>query len=183
MDFSDLARCRRMTRHFDPRPVPREVLGRVVATAATAPSAGKTEGVALRVLTSAAERARFWELASDEGWRATGRGSAGLLAAPVILLPIADPDAYVARYDRADKVASPLHGLSAADWPVPYWIVDASFAAMLVLLAAGDAGLGALFFQLHAPADVVLAGLGVATTRVVIGAIAIGYPAANSPEN
>jgi len=180
VEFADLARRRRMARRFDPRPVPRDVLVRVVAIAATAPSAGKTNGVELRVLESPDERARFWELASDREWRACGPKSSGLLAAPVIVVPIADPDAYVARYDRPDKVLSALSGLAASEWPVPYWIVDSSFMAMLVLLAAADAGLGALFFQLHAPAEDVLAGLGVPPTRVAIGAIAIGYPAEGS---
>jgi nitroreductase len=54
---------------------------------------------------------------------------------------------------------------------------------MLVLLAADDAGLGALFFRLHAPAQSVLTGLGLPEARVVIGAIALGHPASRPPTN
>ena len=49
------------------------------------------------------------------------------------------------RYAEPDKAATGL-GRSAAAWPVPYWTVDAAFAVMTLLLAAEDAGLGALFF-------------------------------------
>jgi nitroreductase len=183
VEFFDVARRRGMTRRFDPDPVPDEVLDRIVTTAGRAPSAGKTRGVELLVLRSSAERALFWELASGREWRAHGPGSAGLLAAPVIIVPVADPDAYVARYAQPDKTSTALSGLGASDWPVPYWIVDASFTAMLLLLAATDEGLGALFFQLHAPAGAVLAGFGLPTTRVLIGALALGRPASRPPAN
>jgi nitroreductase len=181
MEFFDLALRRRMTRRFDPRPIPDEALARLVAAGASAPTAGKTSGVELLVLKSPERRALFWDLASDRTWREDGHESAGVLAAPVIIVPVADPAAYVARYARPDKASSGLAGLTAGEWPVPYWVVDASFAAMLVLLAAADAGLGALFFQLHAPSEKVLAGLGLPATRVTIGALAIGHPAASAP--
>ena len=69
----------------------------------------------------------------------------GLLDAPVILLPFADPKAYVDRYAEPDKAATGL-GAGTDAWPAPYWTVDASMAVMTLLLAAEDAGLGALFF-------------------------------------
>ena len=183
VEFFDVALRRRMTRRFDPRPIPRDVLARIVAIAASAPSAGKSGGVELLVLESPDRRALFWELASDRAWRENGPESAGLLAAPVVIVPVADPEAYVARYARCDKESSGLHCLPADDWPVPYWTVDASFAAMLVLLAADDAGLGALFFRLHTPAQSLLTGLGLPENRVVIGAIAVGHPASRPPAN
>jgi nitroreductase len=43
-DFADVVRRRRMTRAFDKRPVPPELLTQVVDLAARAPSAGKTQG-------------------------------------------------------------------------------------------------------------------------------------------
>lgn len=172
-----------MTRRFDSCPIPSQVLGRIVATAASAPSAGKTNGVELLVLESPDRRTLFWDLASDPEWRGNPHESGGLRAAPVIIVPVTDPAAYVERYGRPDKASSTFYGLPAADWPVPYWVVDASFAAMLLLLAAADAGLGALFFHLHRPAESVLAGFDLPTSRVVIGAIALGYPASRPPAN
>jgi hypothetical protein len=60
---------------------------------------------------------------------------------------------------------------------VPYWLVDASFMVMLLLLAAADEGLGALFFRLHRDPGPMLASLGVPSGRQVIGAVALGYEA------
>jgi nitroreductase len=81
----------------------------------------------------------------------------------------------VARYAEPDKVATGL-GESADAWPVPYWTVDTSFAAMLMLLAAVDEGLGALFFGIFAGADELLRSLGVPETYSAIGTIALGWP-------
>ena len=63
----------------------------------------------------------------------------------MIALPLADPRAYVERYSEPDKKATGL-GAGAEAWPAPYWTVDASMSVMTMLLAAEDAGLGALFF-------------------------------------
>ena len=167
-----------MTRRFTSEPVAPRLLEDLLATALRAPSAGFTQGVDLIAMTDPDARARFWELATDARWRARGSSSSGLRAAPAILLPLADPDAYVRRYGEHDKRASLLAGRPASQWAVPYWIVDASFVVMQLLLAATDSGLGGLFFQLHADPDVVLEGLGAPRGRVAIGAVAIGHRAA-----
>jgi len=62
--------------------------------------------------------------------------------APVILLAYASAETYVERYGETDKADSGL-GAGAEAWPVPYWIGDAAFGVMTVLLGAVDAGLGA----------------------------------------
>jgi hypothetical protein len=56
---------------------------------------------------------------------------------------------------------------------------------MLILLAATNAGLGALFFRLHRETPPVLAEFGVPAGRIAIGAIALGWPidAANDAAN
>ena len=66
---------------------------------------------------------------------------------------------------------------AAEDWPAPYWLVDASFMVMLLLLAATDEGLGALFFRLHRDPGDLLAALGVPAGKEAIGAVALGYEA------
>ena len=165
-----------MTRRFSERRIEAGLLADVLGAARFAPSAGFSQGVELLALADPARRERFWELASEASWRRDGADAPGLLAAPVIVLPLADPLAYTSRYAQPDKAASSLSGLDEREWPVPYWLVDASFAAMLVLLAAGDAGLGGLFFQLHGQPAALLEGLGVPVGRVTIGALALGYP-------
>jgi nitroreductase len=167
-----------MTRSFDEGAIAAPTLRAVVAAGLHAPSAGSAQGVDFLVLEAASARRRFWELASDRAWRErVGGSAAGLLPAPAIVVPLADPRAYVARYASPDKAHSSLSGVSAAAWPVPYWLVDASFATMLVLLAATNAGLGALFFRLHGDAPALLAAFGVPEAVIPIGAITLGWPA------
>ncbi|MDA8292001.1 MAG: nitroreductase family protein [Actinomycetota bacterium] len=177
MELSEAISRRRMARRFTGEPVAPEVLDRMLSLCLDAPSAGFTQGVDLVVLEGAAARGRFWELATDARWRSSGPSADGLLAAPVVVVPVAEPDAYVRRYGEPDKSASGLAGVPARDWDVPYWQVDASFVVMQLLLAAEDSGLGALFFRLHAPSDAVLAGLGAPSRRVTIGAVALGHRA------
>jgi nitroreductase len=171
--FADLVRARRMTRSFLPRPVPAAVVDEMVALAARSPSAGKTQGWHLVVL-EGSDTAQFWDrtlpLAEREefAWQ-------GLLDAPVIALPFADPGAYLERYSRADKADAGL-GASTAAWPAPYWTIDTSFALMTLLLAAQDAGLGSLFFGVFSGEADLCADLGVPEHLQLLGAIALGYP-------
>lgn len=166
-----------MVRHFDDRPIGHEVLEVVLMSANRGPSAGFAQGVDMLVLTDSTRRKLFWELASQPHWRDHGADAPGLLKAPAIVVPVIDASAYVSRYAKKDKASSDLAGLSNDAWAVPYWTVDAAFSVMLMLLAATDNGLGALFFRLHADQGIVLSGLGVPRDRTTIGALAFGYEA------
>jgi nitroreductase len=84
---------------------------------------------------------------------------------------------YVDRYAEPDKVAAGL-GESRDAWPVPFWTIDTAFATMLLLLAAVDEGLGALFFGLFEQEAAVRATFGIPDTAEPIGVVALGYPAA-----
>lgn len=170
-----------MTRSFTDEPIGSDLLEAVLATAVRAPSAGFAQGVDLLVLAAPEARARFFELATDASWREDGARSKGLRAAPVIVLAICDPATYLRRYAEPDKALSGLAGAKAREWDVPYWLVDASFVVMQLLLAATDAGLGALFFRLHAPETSVLSGLGVPPGLTTIGAVALGHPGTHDP--
>lgn len=59
-------------------------------------------------------------------------------------------------------------------WPVPHWDIDTGMAAMLVLLTAVDAGLGAVFFGISDQATF-RETFGVPGELTAIGTIAIGY--------
>ncbi len=172
MDFSELVRARRMVRAFDPQRIDPEVLDRVLDAARRAPSAGNSQGWDFVVL-EGVDTAKFWDVTLPPERRATFRWQQ-LLDAPVVVLPLANRQAYLDRYAEADKAAT---GLASADrWPVPYWQVDTAFATMLLLLAAQDAGLGALFFGVFRGGDRLLANLGVPPGRDLIGAVALGRP-------
>ncbi|MCU1492042.1 MAG: nitroreductase family protein [Acidimicrobiaceae bacterium] len=174
IDLYEVLRRRRMTRSFAPDELDSAVLERMLDAARRVPSAGFTQGVDLLVLTEKVSRARFWELSSTAEWRSGSSQAAGLLAAPAIVLPLADPDAYVARYREQDKAGSRLSGISEESWPLPYWQLDAAFAALAILLAAESEGVGALVFALHDHAPAVLDAFGVPKGRQSVGAIALG---------
>ena len=177
-DFRDVVISRRMVRAFRPDPVPRAQLATLVDLASRSPSAGKTQGWSAVVLEGAAT-ARFWDATMSTETRSGFRWKF-LFDAPVIMLSFADPQAYLARYAEHDKSRSRL-GESLDAWPAPYWTIDASFATMTLLLAAQDAGLGALFFGVFQGETELRSQLGVPGHLQLIGAIALGYERTPSP--
>ncbi|GIJ44443.1 hypothetical protein Val02_13290 [Virgisporangium aliadipatigenens] len=189
MRFADVVRGRRMVRNYDPdRPVPPQVLDRLLDHAVRAPSAGFTQGWGFLVLTEPADRELFWAVTAD-------RGRTGWLErmsrAPVIVVPHGSREAYVDRYAQPDKFSSgPMpsgpeeragsagRGRAEVPWDVPYWYVDAGFASLLMLLGAVDEGLGACFFGIPAGnVDAYRAAFGVPAEFAPVGALTIGYPA------
>ena len=70
MEFSEIVRHRRMVRRFDRRPVPSEVVDRIVDVGRRAPSAGFSQGLELLVLDTTETVAEFWEITRDPefGW-------------------------------------------------------------------------------------------------------------------
>ena len=166
-------RRRRMTREFSTEPLDPQLVDDLVDTARRAPSAGYSQGVHFVVLTG--ERcAKFWQTTDAESWFAETQD--GVLLAPVIVLPFADPAAYTSRYTETDKAG---HGLEiAANWPVPFWLTDTAMAVQNLLLLVEARRLGALYFGIFRNADVLLADLGVPEGMLSVGAVAIGHRAA-----
>lgn len=163
-----------MCRSFLPDLVPGALLDRLVDLAVRSPSAGKAQGWHLVVL-EGEHTDRFWRHTFPPA-RRSGFRWPHLFDAPVIALPLADPQAYVDRYAEPDKASTGL-GAGPDAWPTPYWTVDASMAMMTLLLAAEDAGLGALLFAVFAGEAEVRAELGIPDHLQLLGAIALGWPA------
>ncbi|MEY2447185.1 MAG: hypothetical protein QOH79_661 [Acidimicrobiaceae bacterium] len=161
-----------MTRAFRPDPIPHDVLEAVVDAGRRAPSAGNSQGFSFVVLEGPSHTARYWDTTLPER---ESFGFPGLLAAPALVIVLAHPQAYVDRYAELDKADTGL-GEGAERWPVAYWTVDASFAAMLIQLAAIDAGLGVLFFGPFDHEAEVLRALGIPAAHQAIGTIALGWP-------
>jgi nitroreductase len=175
MEFQDVVRRRRMVRNFEERPVPHEVVERLLQNALHAPSAGFSQGWAFLVLEGEGQTGRFWDAVFPRE-RETFRW-AGMFKAPVIIVPLSHKDAYLDRYAEPDK------GWTDRDenrWPVPYWDIDTGFASLLMLLTAVDHSLGALFFGIFRP-EQFRSAFGVPDAYTPIGAIALGYPAADEP--
>jgi nitroreductase len=161
--------------------LPNELLETVLRAATRAPSAGFAQGVDLLVLTSESARERFWQVASDSDWRDRHGSALGLIAAPVIVVPVADPQAYAHRYAAEDKATTLLYQRDIENWSTPYWLIDAAYATMLILMAATAHEIGSLFFQLHGEHLNIARDLGIPAGRELIGAVALGYPAGAEP--
>ncbi|HEX7168639.1 MAG TPA: nitroreductase family protein [Acidimicrobiales bacterium] len=179
MEFQDVVRRRRMVRTFEDRPVPAEVVDRILDNAQRAPSAGFSQGWAFLVVEAAEDRERFWGATfPDRGARDRFRWD-GLFAAPLVVVPLSHKQAYLDRYAEPDKGWTDR---DEARWPVPYWDIDTGFASMLMLLTAVDEGLGALFFGIFPERMARFrATFGVPDAYTPIGAIAIGWPAPDEP--
>jgi FMN reductase [NAD(P)H] len=135
VEFRDILKRRRMARAYEPDPVPREALERIVATVRRAPSAGFSQGQRLVVVTDREQLDRIAALLGDSTW---------IGEAPVLIAVCIREDDYHDRYTEPDKLA--ITGGVEIDWVVPFWYLDAGAAAMLILLAAIDEGYAAGLF-------------------------------------
>ena len=179
METYEALRQRHMVRAFHDRPVPKEILARVLEVGRRAPSAGFTQGVDLLVLAEAEERQAFWEAETDAAWRDAHPGHELTRRAPVVVLPLTGSQPYTRRYAEPDKAGS---GLSEeAAWPVPYWWVDAGLAVMAILLAAVEEGLGALFMGLFHGESRIKEAFSVPGHLRPAGAVLIGWPGSDTP--
>lgn len=170
-----MIRHRRMVRRFDQRPVPADVIDRVLEQARRSPTAGFSQGVDFLVLDTPSSIADFWRITDHPEFPMPADELAH--GPTVIVLPIADHRPYLARYAEGDKAAFGLQEAEA--WAVKFWEVDASMAAMTALLAAVDAGLGGWFFGINENERALLDHFGVPDGIRPIGVIGLGYRAAD----
>lgn len=169
-----MLRKRRMVRSFDDRPLDPSQVDQVLAAGLRGPSAGYTQGVELLVLQEPADTGRYWDAALPVDRRVAFPWP-GLLVAPVLVVVLSSEAAYRRRYDESDKGG----GEALA---VPWWHVDAAFAALLLQLAAVDAGLGALFFSAHG-VPALRTTFGIPEAFAPVGTVAIGHPAPDRPSS
>ncbi|MEN3338630.1 MAG: hypothetical protein V7647_2306 [Acidobacteriota bacterium] len=173
MELAAAVRARRMVRSYDPdRPISREALDELLRLAIRAPSAGHTQGWRFLVLDDITSRSAFWSATSGDE---TDPWLARMRQAPALIVIFSNKDAYLERYAEPDK------GWSDRDeqrWPVPYWHIDAGMAALLLLLGAVDAGLGACFFGVPGERWAALrAAFEVPAELTPVGVVSLGYPA------
>lgn len=168
--LDDVIRRRRMTRTFQPTALEPELVTDLLDLARRAPSAGYSQGVHFLAISGDA-LTNFWKVTVGDEWF-----DEGVLAAPVVVLPLADPNAYTSRYAENDKAG---HGLEIAEnWEVPFWLTDAAMATQNLLLIAEERGLGALYFGIFRNARLALDDLGVPDHVLQVGAVALGWRAA-----
>jgi nitroreductase len=173
VELREVVRRRRMVRRFDPRPLPGEVLDRILHSATRAPSAGFSQGLDLLVLEGPEAVRGFWRATADPRFDKPYSTA----EPPVIVLVLSDKQAYLDRYGAPDKAGLGMD--TEAGWPVPYWDMDAAMAVMLMLLTAVDEGVGGWYFGVFHGSEALLDDLGVPRGRRLVGAVALGWPAAD----
>jgi FMN reductase [NAD(P)H] len=109
MNFREILRRRRMVRRYEPEPVPREAIERIVRSVRRGPSAGFSQGLRLVVVTDAERRRRLAEIVGEEPWVGD---------APVLVVVCVREDDYHDRYRQPDKLA--LTGGIEIEWPIPF---------------------------------------------------------------
>jgi nitroreductase len=176
MDFAEVLARRRMVRHYLEQPVDPAAVERVLAAGLRAPSAGYSQGYAVLVIDNADDRNRFWDVTAVDqdsaSWPAETK--AGVMRAPVLVVTLSCKRAYLDRYAATDKGWTDR---DEARWPVPYWHVDTGMVALLMLLAAVDEGLGALFMgMMPAVIPAFRAEFGVPDDYDVVGVVGLGHP-------
>lgn len=172
-----------MTRAYTSEPVDPAVLARALEAATRAPSAGFSQGWAFIVLDTPETVRGFWTAQAPDAVAGTpDRWLAGMMTAPVVVVPCSRRNAYLARYSEADKTRAGLGG-DESRWAMPYWHLDTAMASLLILQSVTDDGLGSCFFGLVPDrVDAVRTQLGLVDTPGQeaphpIGAITIGHPA------
>lgn len=188
MEFAEVVRRRRMARAYTTEPVDPAVVEQALDHATRAPSAGFSQGWAFIVLDTPETVRGFWAAQTDAALPGgtPDRWLAGMMSAPVVVVPCSRRSAYLQRYAEPDKARAALVDPARPDegrWAMPYWHLDTAMAALLVLQSVTDAGLGGCFFGLVPDrVDAVKQRLGLIDSAGVeaphpIGAITIGHPA------
>lgn len=173
MEFHDVVRRRRMVRTFEHKPIPDDVLMRVLEVARHAPSGGFSQGFDFVVLAKPEELDWFYRTTNDPTDPEPFPGRDPNIAPACIVLPFTNKRLYLDRYAQPDKIQFGMD--KEENWPVPFWTVDTSMAIMLILLAAVNEGLGAWYFGITHGEDAVMRELGIPPSCKLLGVIALGY--------
>lgn len=141
MEFDDVVLKRRMVRNFNPRPVPKEIVDRILGLALHAPSAGFSQGWAYVVVEDEKLRKQIGDLQGEADFYAS-RFHKFVSAAPLLIVACASEKTYHDRYKEPDKLKEDG---TEIEWPTPYWYFDIGAACMLIFLAAVNEGYASAF--------------------------------------
>jgi FMN reductase [NAD(P)H] len=171
MEFAELVMSRRTVRRFEDTPVDRGTLERIARLAQHVPSAGFSQGQRLVIVTDPGQRRRVAETCDEAAYEREGYGR-WISECAAQFIPCVSAEIYHRRYREPDKLDDSGQEI---DWPTPYWWIDIGKTAMVVMLAAHDAGLAAGF---AGPQDIpaLRAVLGLPEEFHPIGVIPIGRP-------
>ena len=170
MQFDELVMRRRTVRRFEDTPVEREVLEKIARLAQRTPSAGFSQGQRLVIVTDRDQRRLVAETCGESGYAEAGFGN-WISECAAQFIPCVSEQIYHRRYQEPDK----LDDGQEIEWPTPYWWVDIGKTAMVLMLAAHDAGLAAGF---AGPQDVpaLKRVLGLPDEFHPVGVVPVGRP-------
>jgi nitroreductase len=174
MEFQDVVRRRRMVRNYSTRPVDAAIVDLALRNATRAPNAGFSQGWAFLVLDTPEDVRRFW-VATAEDVERPDQWLAGMMRAPVVILPCSSKAAYLERYAEDDKGWTDR---DEAHWPKPFWDMDAAMASLLMLQTATDHGLASCFIGIPAGGvGPVREAFGIPEDFDPVGVVTIGHHA------
>jgi nitroreductase len=153
MEFEDLVRKRCMVRAFRPDPVPDDLIEKLLSSAVRAPSAGNLQAWEFVVVREPETKRRLAEAAV---------GQMFVAEAPVVIVTCRNMERNAEKY-----------GGRGRDF---YNFIDASFASLMILLAAQNEGLGACFVGAYRD-DEISRILGLPEHARPVGIMPIGWPA------
>ncbi len=154
MEYLDLINYRHSCRVFQERQVEPEKIQRILEAANRAPSAGNMQAYDIYVVKEVRHRAAISRAAGAQGF---------LLAAPVLLVFVANPERNTERYGERGRTL--------------YAIQDATIACSFAMLAAVDLGLSTVWTGAFDPAAV-RAVICAPRTATPVSILPLGYAAA-----
>ncbi len=152
MEFEQVLRDRRSVRRYESRPVPKDVISKLIDAAEAAPSAGNLRARKYVIITKR-EMARALAMAAYR--------QSQVDTAPLLIVVCADVDRSSSRYGDRGSL---------------YAVQDADAATMCLLLAAHDMGLGACWNGAFDD-QIVREALGLEEHVLPVAIISVGWPA------
>jgi len=172
MEFEKVVLKRRMVRNFQPTPVPKEVVDKILGLTLHGPSAGFSQGWAYVVVQDEKLRNHIGNLQGESDFYAD-RFHKFVSEAPLLLVACTSEKIYHDRYREADKLQEDG---TEIEWPTPYWHFDIGAACMLIFLAAVDAGYASAFTGVFRVQEMKKL-LGIPEHFHPVGVISTGLPA------
>jgi nitroreductase len=153
-EFDDIIKRRKMVRQYiQDKPIPHEIVDKLIANAHRAPSAGHTQVQEFIIIQDPMIKKKLGEAALNQEQ---------VYDAPLLIVVCANTSRSVGRYGKRGREF--------------YSIIDGAFASMLILLTAVNEGIGACF--VGAFLDVKVSEILELPDYVKpIGIIALGFPA------
>lgn len=136
MALSKLLRKRRNVYGFLPKPIPDAILRNVLENATHVPSAGFTQDFDFVVVKDEGIKKKLAESAHEDDYVKEGYALPGFISkAPVIIVPCGNKPKFEMKYGKPAEKTSRL----------PWWLIDAGFASLALILSAFEEGLAASF--------------------------------------